>query len=309
MSDLVLITGRDPAALARAAERANGEAIPWVPAGDARSAEATVWFASGPLPAEALRLPRLRWIQSAWAGVDRWLSRSEWNGDVVLTRTVADFPERISEYVIGNLLAMALDVPRSRRQQEARVWSRWIPGSLQGKGMLIVGYGAIGSRVGDAARALGMRVHGIRRGPVGEEERSRRIETPDALPRFLPLADVVVNLLPATKETESFWSAERFALLPEGAIFVNASRGQCVDDTALLSALERKRPARAILDVFREEPLPVEHPFWNHPAVWITPHVAGLGDAESEGRAFGENWKRRREGMPLLHVVERDRGF
>ncbi len=309
MTELVLITGRDPAALARAAESASGEPIPWVPSGDPRASETTVWFASGTMPEQPLELPKLRWIQSAWAGVDRWLSRPEWSGNVVLTRTVADFPERISEYVLGQVLALTLDVPRSRRQQTERVWSRWIPGSLRGKGMLIVGYGAIGSRVAAAARSMGMNVFGIRRGPVGDEERSRQIESADALSRFLPLSDVVVNLLPATPETESFWSAERFALFPEGAIFVNASRGRCVDDAALLAALDRKRPARAILDVFREEPLPAEHPYWKHPSVWVTPHVAGLGDDETEGRAFGENWKRRREGKPLLHIVERDRGY
>ena len=309
MSDVVLVTGRDPASLARAAEAANGAPIPWVALEDARAKEATVWFASGSLPERTLSLPSLRWIQSSWAGVDRWLTRAEWSGDVVLTRTVADFPERIAEYVFGYVLAAALDVPRAREQQSRGAWSRWIPAALHGKGLLIVGHGAIGSRVAAVGRAMGMNVFGIRRGPVTEEEQTRGIEDAGALPRFLPLADVAVNLLPATAETDSFWSAQRFALLPEGAVFVNASRGRCVDDEALLAALDRRRPALAVLDVFRQEPLPPEHPYWRHPSVWITPHVAGLGDDETEGRAFGENWKRRREGKPLLHVVERDRGY
>ncbi|HEU4725462.1 MAG TPA: D-2-hydroxyacid dehydrogenase [Candidatus Eisenbacteria bacterium] len=309
MSDLVLITGRDPAALARAAEAANGAPIPWVGLDDARAAEATVWFASGALPERTLDLPSLRWIQSAWAGVDRWLSRAEWRGEVVLTRTVADFPERIAEYVAGYLLAATIDVPRARRQQAERAWSRWTPGTLAGKGMLVAGHGAIGSRVASVARALGMTVTGIRRGPVTDEERAGGIEDAGALPSLLPRADVVVNLLPATPATESFWSAARFARLPEGSIFLNASRGACVRDEDLLAALDRGRPALAILDVFREEPLPRDHPYWAHPRVWITPHVAGLGDPATEGRAFGENWKRRREGAPLRHVVERDRGY
>jgi len=309
VSDLILITGRDPVALARAAEKVNGGPIPWVALEDENALRASVWFASGALPEKPLDLPSLRWIQSAWAGVDRWLTRPEWRDGVVLTRTVADFPERIAEYVFGQLLAATLDVPRARRQQAEESWSRWIPGSLHGKGMLIAGYGAIGSRVAGVARSMGMMVSGIRRGPVTPEERTQGIESAEALPRLLPHADVVVNLLPATPETESFWSAERFALLPEGGIFVNASRGPCVDDAALLAALERRRPALAILDVFREEPLPSGHPYWKNPSVWITPHVAGLGDSETEGSAFGENWKRQREGKPLLHVVGRDRGY
>jgi len=178
-----------------------------------------------------------------------------------------------------------------------------------GKSLVIVGHGAIGTQVGAVARGLGMTVLGVRRGPVTEQESAAGVEGAEALPRLLARADVVVNLLPLTPETESFWSSARFALLPHGAVFVNASRGRCVDDAALLAGLGKGRPARAILDVFREEPLPEGHPFWKHPAVWITPHVAGLGTEESEGRAFGENWRRWREGKPLLHVVERRRGY
>lgn len=309
MSDRVLVTGREPAALVRAAERACGETIPWVGPDDEQAAFATVWFASSAPPRTPLVLPSLRWIHSAWAGVDRWIARPEWRDDVLLTRTVADFPQRIAEYVLGSLLAASLDVPRARRQQTAGEWARWLPGTLQGKTMLIVGYGAIGTTVAAVARSLEMEVLGVRRGPVSEEERARGIENPEALPRLLPRADVVVNLLPDTPATDSFWSVDRFGLLPEGAIFLNASRGRCVDDAALLAALERGRPARAILDVFRQEPLPPEHPFWKHPAIWITPHVAGRGTEESEGKAFGENWRRWVEGKPLLHPVERLRGY
>ena len=176
MSDVILITGRDPSALARAAESANGGPIPWVALEDAKAPHTTVWFASGALPEKPLALPSLRWIQSAWAGVDRWLTRPEWREEVVLTRTVADFPERIAEYVLGQLLAATIDVTRSRRQQAERIWSRWSPGTLQGKVMLIAGHGAIGSQVAAVARSMHMKVFGIRRGPVTEEERTRGIE-------------------------------------------------------------------------------------------------------------------------------------
>ncbi len=309
MGDLILLTGRDPAALAHAAEQACGETIPWVAPGDARAASATVWFASSAPPATPLDLPSLRWIHSAWAGVDRWIARPEWREGVILTRTVADFPERMAEYVLGYLLAAVLDVPRARRQQAEGTWARWVPGTLQGKTMLIVGYGAIGAQVAAVARSLRLAVLGVRRGPVSEKESAAGIESVEALPRLLPRADVVVNLLPLTPETESFWTADRFALLPPGAIFVNASRGRCVDDATLLAALDQGRPASAILDVFSREPLPPDHPFWKHPNVMMTPHVAGLGTEESEGRAFGENWRRWREGKPLRYVVERVRGY
>ena len=309
MNDLVLITGRDPARLASAASAAAGEAIPWVGDDDPRADSATVWFASSAPPLAPKEMPSLRWIHSAWAGVDRWLDRPEWREGVRLTRTVADFPERISEYVIGHLLADELEVARARRQQSEGRWERWAPGALAGKTMLIAGYGSIGRRLAGVARALGMEVLGIRRGPVSMEERAAGIGTAEALSAFLPRASVVVNLLPLNAETESFWNGARFALLAEGSVFVNVSRGRCVDERALLAALERGRPERALLDVFREEPLPPESPFWSHPRVRITPHVAGLGSAETEGRAFGENWRRLKAGEPLLHVVDRTRGY
>ena len=309
MSDLVLITGREPERLAAAASAAAGEPIPWVGETDPRAREATVWFASSAPPAAERPMPALRWIHSAWAGVDRWLDRPEWRDDVRLTRTVADFPERITEYVLGHLLAEELGVARAALQQAERRWERWSPGSLAGKTMLVVGYGEIGRRLAGAARALGMEALGVRRGPVTPAERAAGVETPEALPALLPRAAYVVNLLPLNAGTESFWNDARFARFAAGSVFVNASRGRCVDDRALLAALERGRPARALLDVFREEPLPPESPLWSHPGVRITPHVAGLGSAESEGRAFGENWRRWKAGEPLRHVVDRSRGY
>ncbi|HSQ60460.1 MAG TPA: D-2-hydroxyacid dehydrogenase [Acidobacteriota bacterium] len=305
----ILVTARDAPALRAAAERALGASLPWVEPDDPRAAEAVVWFASSAPPDPPLRLPALEWIHSGWAGVDRWLGRPEWGAGVTLTRTVADFPERIAAYVMAHLLAEALDLPRAWRQQEARRWSRWTPGTLAGTTMLIVGHGAIGRAVAGAARGFGIAVRGVRRGPVTAEERAAGVEEAGALERLLPEADIVVNLLPATPETDGFWSAARFARLKRGAVFVNASRGRCVDEGALLAALDADPGARAILDVFREEPLPEGHPFWSHPRVRVTPHVAGIGTPDSEGRAFAENWPRWTSGAPLLHVVERDRGY
>ena len=307
--DLVLITGDDPESLARAVAAALGEAIPWVATGDERAASATVWFASSLPPASTLRLPALRWIHCAWAGVDRWIGRPEWSQGVTLTRTIADLPRRMADYTLGYLLAMELDVVRSRRQQEEKRWERWTAGTFGGKTMLIVGYGEIGRVLGAGARGLGLRVFAVRRGPVSASERSDGLGTADELPGFLAGADYVVNLLPATPETESFWNASRFAAMKPGAVFVNVSRGRLVDDEALLAGLERERPARAILDVFRKEPLPAESPYWSHPRVWVTAHVAGLGTDGTEGAAFAENWRRWKAGQPLAHVVDRARGY
>lgn len=309
MSDLVLIEDRDPAELARAVERAAGSPLPWVPSGDPRAGDATVWFCATRPPEAPRSLARLRWIQSGWAGIDAWLARPEWKEGVRLTRTVGDFPQRIAEYVTGYLLADALGVREAIRQMEARAWGRWTPGTLAGRSMLVVGHGAIGRRVAEIARSVGMATRGVRRGPPTAEDLARGVEAASSLDALLPAADVVVSLLPLTLETESFWTAPRFARMKTGAVFVNASRGRTVDEGALLAALAAGRPARAILDVFREEPLPPDHPLRGAAGVWITPHVAGIGTTESLASEFASNWIRYQAGAPLRHTVDRARGY
>src|SRR6185312_3934273 len=128
-----------------------------------------------------------------WAGIEASSRRPEWREGVTLTRTVGDFPERIAEYVFGYLLAWELGVPGALRQMEAREWKRWTPGTLAGRSLLVVGYGAIGAEVGSVGRALGMRVEGIRRGPVPPEEAARGVYGPDDLPDRLPRAEFIVN--------------------------------------------------------------------------------------------------------------------
>lgn len=288
-------------------ERHAGARLPWATAGEEE--RAAVWFCPGRPPATPRSLPALRWIQSGWAGVEDWFRRPEWRDGVLLTRTVGDFPQRIAEYVLGYLLADALGVADALRQMEARAWRRWTPRSLARRSLLVVGHGAIGRRVAETARGIGMSARGIRRGPLSAEDLSLGVEEPGALEALLPGADAVVNLLPLTPETRSFWNRERFGRMKEGSVFVNVSRGAVVDDDALLEALERRRPARAILDVFREEPLPAEHPLRAAAGVWITPHVAGIGTAEPIAAEFAANWLRYRGGDPLRNVVDRARGY
>lgn len=305
----VLITGRDPGALQSRVDLLLGEPLRWVTGDGAGTSEAEVWFCAGQPPAEPLSLPRLRWIQSGWAGVEAWMDRPEWRNEVLLTRTVGDFPRRIAEYVFGYLLAQALELPRALRTMEARGWDRWTPGTLDGRRLLVVGYGAIGREIGAVGRTFGMRVAGIRRGPISETDQAAGIRGLQDLEAALSKADVVVNAIPLTRETESFWNAPRFARMREEATFVNVSRGATVEDRALIEGIRRGKPARAILDVFREEPLPPSHPFRDESNIWVTPHVAGIGTIEPIAREFAENWRRFRSGEELRNVVDRERGY
>lgn len=309
MSEAVLITGRDVDALARAVEREAGAAFRWLTPGEPDASSAEIWFCAGQPPEPPRDLPGLRWIHSGWAGVEPWFERPEWRAGVQLTRTVGDFPERIAQHVFGYLLAWELGVPEALRQMAAREWKKWVPGTLQGRTLLIVGYGAIGQAIGRVGTALSMRVRGVRRGPIAPAETEPGVSDASALEGLLPGADVVVNLLPATRATEGFWNRARFRLLPESSIFVNVSRGSTVDEPALLAGLAEGKPAKALLDVFRVEPLPADDPLRTSPTVWITPHIAGIGTVEAMASEFVVNWRRYREGAPLRHLVSRERGY
>jgi glyoxylate/hydroxypyruvate reductase A len=118
-----------------------------------------------------------------------------------------------------------------------------------------------------------------------------------------------VLLLPLTDETENLLDARTLALLPEGSMIVNPGRGPLIDDEALIAALDRGQVAHATLDVFREEPLPPEHPFWAHPGVTVTPHIASETRPETAAQVVAENIRRGEAGAPFLHLVDRAHGY
>ena len=122
-------------------------------------------------------------------------------------------------------------------------------------------------------------------------------------------AQMLVLLLPRTPETENLLDARRLAWLPRGAVVINPGRGHLIDDAALLAALDAGALAHATLDVFRVEPLPAGHPYWAHPKVTVTPHIAAETRAGSASRVVAENVRRLVAGAPLLHLVDRVRGY
>jgi len=305
----ILITSSDPEGMARAAESLIQGPLSWFRLDAPGFEQATIWFCAGAPPESPLTLPKLRWIQSGWAGVDNWFSRTEWGEAVELTRTVGDFPQRIAQYVLGYLLARSLRVDTALREMAERGWKRWAPDSIAGKNLLVVGMGAIGAEVAAVASAFGLHVDGVARSTAAPRAGAPGVAGIRDLPGLLSGAHFVVNLLPLTAETESFWNAERFAAMKQGATFLNASRGGTVDEKALLRGLGRRRPGFAILDVFREEPLPPEHPLRGRDDVWVTPHVAGVSAIEPLARDFAANLARFRSGEPLRNRVDRARGY
>ncbi len=248
---------------------------------------------------QALNAPgRLKVIQTLSAGVD-WLAGRVPEGVMVCNaRGVYDGP--LAEWVVGAILAFQRGLVQARDAQAASAWTSFEPDELAGRRVVILGFGSVGAAVAERLRPFGVEIVGVARtrrdGALGLED----------LDGDLPGAEVLVDLLPLTSETAGFVDARRLALLPNGALLVNAGRGRTVDTPALIRELKRGR-LRAALDVTDPEPLPAGHPLWTLPNVLISPHVAG-DSSGATARAWalaGDQIRRLASGQPLINQVAR----
>ncbi len=247
--------------------------------------------------------PTLRWFQSPAAGYDAPVfGELAARGVRVCNAHVNSLP--IAEFVLRAVLDEFQGAALWRRGEEERTWRIHDWREMSGSTWLVVGLGSIGSEVAVRARALGARVVGCRRTPSVDDPVDRSVG-PDALAGVIGDADVVVLSAPASPETDGLVDGAFLEAMREGSILVNVGRGSLVDEDALLAALDRGRPMAAVLDVFRTEPLPADHPFWSHPAVRITPHNAagGFGRLQRQAGLFAANLQRYLAGNPLDHDV------
>ena len=251
---------------------------------------------------------RLKWLQAMGAGVD-WAIVRELPPRVVITRAPGVFGPWMAEYVIGWCAWITQRIETYREAQRQRRWlDHVLPDRLLGKTLTIVGLGDIGRAIARAARAFGMRVVGVSRSGRRVREAERVFKVGE-LARALADADFVVVLLPLTPETLGLIGADALAAMKPTAWLLNIARGAVVDEAALLEALEHRRIAGAILDVFATEPLPPHHRLWRTDNVVITPHVAGPSTPEEIAPVFNDNLARYLTGRPLRHVVDRARGY
>jgi phosphoglycerate dehydrogenase-like enzyme len=255
----------------------------------------------------------VRWVHSRWAGIENLLFPALVESDALVTNGRGSFAESLAEFVMGALLFFAKDLRRMRRSQSEGRWDPFDPEWLRGKTLGIVGYGEIGRATARLAKAFGMRVIGARRHP----ERSAGDPLLDeALPdgrrlELLQRSDYVLVCTPLTPETRGLVGAAEIAALKPSAVLVNVGRGPCVDEAALLQALEAGRIRGAALDVFEQEPLPSGHPFYGLDNVLLSPHCADhvpgwLDDATA---LFLENLELFRRGAPLKNVVDKRAGY
>jgi phosphoglycerate dehydrogenase-like enzyme len=241
---------------------------------------------------------RLRVVQTLSAGVDWLAGRVPEHVRVCNARGVYDVP--LAEWVVGAILAMQRGLVHARDAQQRHEWEEIEPPELSGRRIVILGLGSIGTAISERLRPFGVEVIG-----VGRAERDGVRSLVD-LDEVLREAEIVVNILPLTSGTRGLLDARRLALLPDGALLVNAGRGRTVDTAALLEELRAGR-LRAALDVHEEEPLPAGHPLWDLPNVLVTPHMAGESPATTI-RAYelaGDQVRRFARGEPLINEVAR----
>lgn len=257
---------------------------------------------------------KLRWIQTAGAGVD-WLLTPELRArrDITVTNASGVHADPIAEHCIMLMLALTRELPLVLAQQREGRWDsdklRELP-TLAGRTLGILGVGAIGQRLAQLGAAFGMNVIGLRRSaePVAFVQ---KMLGPEQLPELLREAHYVVNVLPATAQTRGLIGAEQLAQMRRDAVILNVGRGNTIDTDALVSALREQRIAGAALDVTDPEPLPPEHALWKLPNVIITPHYSGgrAGYLDAVLDVFVDNISRYREQRPLRNVVDIDAGY
>lgn len=263
------------------------------------------------------RAPNVRWVQSMSAGVDRYMQVKPLidNDAIVLTNMRGAYGPAIADHVFAMLLSLTRGLRFYAERQAESSWTRAgdqvQPFALEGRTMLVVGLGGIGTEVADRAHGFGMRVLATRRSDSASPAYVERVGKPEELLQLLPSADVVALCVPLTPETERMFDASAFAAMKPEAILINIARGKVVDTDAMLAALDSGRLGGACLDVTDPEPLPAEHPLWKAKNVLITPHVAANAEL-SEERSWAvlrENVRRFGAGEPLLNVVDKKAGY
>jgi len=256
--------------------------------------------------------PRVRWIQSTSSGIGPFVQRMGYAHrmpDTVFTRASGVHAQPLAEFCVMVMLMFRKGLHRVMRDQERKHWERYAGTDLEGKTLVVVGLGGVGREVVRVGKAFRMRV-------IGVDRPGFRLD-PDALPldEFRPSGELhsvlgqaehLVLIAPHTPETEGMIGARELALLPRGAVFINIARGALVDEEALADALRSGHLAGAGLDVFAEEPLPPESPFWEMPNVLVCPHSASTSDGENRRITdlFCENLRRFLAGQPLINVLD-----
>lgn len=249
---------------------------------------------------------RLKGVQSLWAGVEQIVGNPTLT--VPLVRMVdPGLTQGMVEWVVGHVLRYHLGMDADILRSDGE-WVKHLPPLAQQRPVAMLGLGALGTACAQALSALNFDMHGWSRS-AKQIDGITCHHGDDGLGDILSTAQIVVTLLPSTPATENLLNGDRLSRLPRGAMLINPGRGPLIDDEALIAALDSGQIAQATLDVFRTEPLLRGHPFWTHPNVTVTPHIASETRPDSAARTAAQNIARAQRGQPLQHVVDRKLGY
>ncbi len=254
---------------------------------------------------------RLQWLHVCAAGVNTVLFPELVASEVVVTNARGIFDRPIAEYVLGAVLAHAKQSRLSYRLQTQQRWHHRETTSVLGQRALVVGTGPIGRATARLLRAVGLEVRGAGRRSVEGDPDFGTVVTSADLARHVGDVDHLVMVAPLTEQTRNLIDADVLAAMKPSAHLINVGRGACVEEGALVSALETGRLAGATLDVVAEEPLRTGHPLWSAPGVTITAHLSGdtVGWRDRLAAQFEANAELWLAGRPLPHVVDKTLGY
>jgi len=279
----------------------------WDAPGDKAEVEyAVVWK---PPPGGLKTFPNLKCIISMGAGIDHLLADPDLPRQVPIIRTVGgELRQRMREYLALHVLRFHRRLPDIEAAQRRKAWDQIITPPASKRGVGIMGLGNMGAAAAHTLAELGFAVHGWSRRP----KRLHGITChhgDDGLADFLAQSEILICLLPLTAATEGILNRRLFARLPEGACLVNAGRGAHLVEKDLIPALDSGHLGGATLDVLQQEPPPEDHPFWTHPKILLTPHIASLIDPEAGAKVIAENIRRFRSGEPVQDLVDLSQGY
>ncbi|PHS06755.1 MAG: hydroxyacid dehydrogenase [Acidithiobacillus sp.] len=254
---------------------------------------------------------RLRWVRWSGAGVDAVLFPEFVASDVQLTNVRGVFDRAMAEYTLGLILAFAKRLPETVAAQTEHRWSYRLTEQTLGQKVLVVGVGSIGRAIGRLLKQTGFKVSGVGRSARDSDPDFEQVYAVDTLVQSLETADYVVLIPPLTDQTRGLFGATEFSAMKSTARFINLGRGELVDEEALIAALTSGAIAGAGLDVFLNEPLPENSPFWDLENVIVSPHMSGdyHGFKETVAEVFLDNFERYRQGRELVNRVDKTLGF
>jgi phosphoglycerate dehydrogenase-like enzyme len=269
-------------------------------------------------PEQFAAAKRLCWIHSPAAAVHQLMYPELIKSSVALTNSTGVHGPVVAEHAITLLLALAKRLPQAMQYQAKHEWSQnqlWQgsprPREVADSTVLVIGMGSIGREFAVRAKALGMRILAIRENPAKGLDGADAVYGSAQIDDVLPQADYVLLCTPVTPATTGIMNAARMSKMKPDAYLINVARGPLIDEAALLDTLQHRRIAGAALDVFNQEPLPADSPFWSLDNILVTPHTAAVTDRlwERHYRLIVDNMKRFLAGERLLNEVDKSRGY